>query len=182
MLATNLPGIGAIDDAYRSDFLDLEVGGNGLWQVGKDGVQRILTPLDKKVDFIVYEDKTLAFVKSAMGYPAIYQVPDVSYEGPADAVLMDLDGTSVYSEPFWIWVIEQVTARLLDNPKFELEHCDEPFVSGHSVSEHLQYCITKYCPEKNVEEARVLYFEKDSSKMLAELQSSAALRGRQAHP
>ncbi len=25
---------------------------------------------------------------------------------------------------------------------------------GHSVSEHLQYCIAKYCPGKTVEEAR----------------------------
>jgi beta-phosphoglucomutase len=51
------------------------------------------------------------------------------------------------------------TASLLGNPKFELEEADLPYVSGHSVSEHLQYCIRKYCPDKTVEEARTYYFE-----------------------
>jgi len=70
-----------------------------------------------------------------------------------------LDGTSVHSEHFWIWVIEQSTARLLGNPKFTLEEADMPHVSGHSVSEHLQHCIHKYCPGKKVEEARKHYFD-----------------------
>ena len=69
-----------------------------------------------------------------MGYPAIYPLPEARFEGPAEAVLMDLDGTSVHSEEFWIWIIEQTTARLLGNPKFPLEEADEPHVSGHSVS------------------------------------------------
>ena len=46
---------------------------------------------------------------------------------------MDLDGTSVRSEEFWIWIIEKTTASLLDNPKFQLEDADIPFISGHSV-------------------------------------------------
>jgi beta-phosphoglucomutase-like phosphatase (HAD superfamily) len=94
-----------------------------------------------------------------MGYPALYPLLDARFEGPAEAVLMDLDGTSVHSEHFWIWVIEQSTARLLGNPAFQLEEEDLPHVSGHSVSEHLQYCIGKYCPDKSVEEARRHYFE-----------------------
>jgi len=72
---------------------------------------------------------------------------------------MDLDGTSVHSETFWIWIIQETTARLLKKPKFELVDEDEPHVSGHSVSEHLEYCIRKYCPGKTVEEARRIYFE-----------------------
>jgi beta-phosphoglucomutase-like phosphatase (HAD superfamily) len=72
---------------------------------------------------------------------------------------MDLDGTSVRSEGFWTWIIERTTARLLDNPAFTLDPADEAHVSGHSVSEHLQYCIGKYCPDRTVEEARVYYFE-----------------------
>ena len=72
---------------------------------------------------------------------------------------MDLDGTSVRSEEFWIWIIEMTTASLLGNPDFKLEEADMPFVSGHSVSEHLQYCIDKYCPDKTIEEARNYYFD-----------------------
>ena len=94
-----------------------------------------------------------------MGYPAIYKVPTPSYEGPAKAILMDLDGTSVRSESFWMWIIEQSIAKLKQDSTFQLESVDEPYVSGHSVSEHLQYCINKYCPDKTVEDARKLYFE-----------------------
>lgn len=154
-----IPGIGIIPDEYAGDLIDLNVGGDGLYKVGADGVKRIVTPLDKKVELIAYADKTLCYVKSAMGYPAIYPFYETEYEGPAAAVLMDLDGTSVHSEEFWMWVIEQATARLLGDKNFQLEDADLPHVSGHSVSEHLQYCIDKYCPEKTVEEARNYYFE-----------------------
>lgn len=139
--------------------ISIEEGANGLFRQGKNGVVNIYTASDRKADFIVFEDKVLVYIKSAMGYPAIYELYDDMYEGPAEAVLMDLDGTSVHSESFWMWIIEQTTARLLGKPKFTLEQADEPHVSGHSVSEHLQYCINKYCPDKKVEEARGYYFE-----------------------
>ncbi len=141
------------------EFIAITVAGDGMFKTGVDGVRRICTPKDGKVEFIIYSDKILAYVKSAMGYPAIYPFKPAQYESPAEAVLMDLDGTSVYSEPFWIWIIQQSIAKLLDNPKFELEDVDDPHVSGHSVSEHLQHCIDKYCPDKTVEQARQYYFE-----------------------
>jgi len=150
----DLPGLGKIEPELGSEFIELTAAADGLWEVGRDGVQKILTPADRKVEFVVFADKTLAYVKSALGHPAVYPVPEVRFEAPAEAVLMDLDGTSVRSEAFWIWVIEQVVCRLLGDPRFELEAVDEPHVSGHSVSEHLQYCIDKYCPDKAVEEAR----------------------------
>jgi beta-phosphoglucomutase len=142
-----------------SNLASLSESENGLFKEGKDGVKGIFTALDKKADFIVYEDKELVYVKSAMGYPAIYELHEATFEGPAEAVLMDLDGTSVHSEAFWKRIIEQTTARLLGNPQFKLESSDEPHVSGHSVSEHLQYSINKYCPDKKVEEARKHYFD-----------------------
>jgi len=155
----SIPGIGTIKPAYAGDFKDLAVGGDGLFRVGKDGVIRILTPLDGKADFIIYAEKTLVYVKSALGHPAIYPLPDAAFDAPAEAVLMDLDGTSVRSEHFWMWIIERTIARLVDDPGFTLAPEDEPHVSGHSVSEHLQYCIDKYCPGRTVEEARPHYFD-----------------------
>ncbi|MBZ9686025.1 HAD family phosphatase [Clostridium estertheticum] len=162
MVKEIIPGLGSIE---AGSFIDLKIGGEGIFKVGEGGVKRILTPTDKKVEFIVYSDKTLSYIKSAMGYPAIYPVKEVSFEGPAEAVLMDLDGTSVHSEAFWMWIIEQTIARLMGKPKFKLQTVDEPFVSGHSVSEHLQYCIDTYCPSKSVEQARNYYYEITSYEM-----------------
>lgn len=156
MPAEYIPGLGWGD--YK-DFLELNTGGHGLFSVGNEGVKRILTPADKKVEFIIYDKRTTAYVHSALGYPAMYPMEEVSFEGPAEAVLMDLDGTSVRSETFWMWIIEQTIARLMGKEDFELEFVDEPHVSGHSVPEHLKYCIRKYCPEKSFEDARKFYHE-----------------------
>ncbi len=145
-------------------------GGEGKFQVGKNGVKKIFVTADKKVDFICYEDKVLAYVNSKMGYPAIYPLYPVKIGKPIKAVLMDLDGTSVHSEEFWVWIIEQTTAKLLGNPKFTLEESDLSYVSGHSVSEHLKHCIDKYCPDKTVEQARNHYFEITHREMKAILE------------
>ncbi|MBN2089050.1 HAD family phosphatase [candidate division KSB1 bacterium] len=160
-----VPGIGTI--LPDTDLFEQEYTGNGQFRTGENGVQYILRTADKKVDFIVYQDHTLAYIHSSMGYPAIYPLYPVEVKKPVQAVLMDLDGTSVHSEEFWVWIIELTTASLLQNPKFELETADLPFVSGHSVSEHLKYCIHKYCPDKTVEEARHFYFEHTHREMQA---------------
>jgi beta-phosphoglucomutase len=154
-----LPGFGPVTSDLLNTFTAIPSGGNGLFSTGKDGVRMILTPADHKAEFIVFEDKTLVFVKSQLGYPAIYQLREPAFRPPAVAVLTDLDGTSVHSEKFWVWIIQETTGRLLDNPRFELEDADEPHVSGHSVSEHLEHCIRKYCPDKTLPEARQIYFE-----------------------
>lgn len=142
-----------------SSFTVLEASSDGKFVSGKNGVWHIVSPQDGKVEFIAWDDHTLACVKSSMGYPAYYPVHPVEIERPVKAVLMDLDGTSVNSEEFWVWIIKMTVSSLLNNLDFELEDIDFPHVSGHSVSEHLQYCICKYCPEKTVEEARRYYFE-----------------------
>jgi len=152
-----LPGLGEIE--RNSGMLAIEYSADGHHRVGENGVLRIIATGDGKVEFIAFADYTLAYVVSAMDYPAYYPVYPVKIEKPVKAVLMDLDGTSVRSEEFWVWIIQLSIASLLDNPKFELEDADIPYVSGHSVSEHLQYCIAKYCPDKTVEDARVFYFE-----------------------
>lgn len=156
--------------------LRLESGGDGRFHPGREGVEAILTPADRRVEFICYSEKTLCYVKSALGYPALYPWEPVRIDRPVKAVLMDLDGTSVRSERFWRWVIEQTTGRLLGNPSFRLEEEDLPHVSGHSVSEHLQYCINKYAPDSNLdlEQARALYFEITHQ----EMEAIAAGRGR----
>lgn len=142
----------------QDGFIELEKCSDNHHVKGKDGVKFIITTKDKKVEFICYEDYTLAYVKSAIGYPAYYPVHQVELKRPVKAVLMDLDGTSVKSEPFWIWIIEKTVNSLLKRDDFKFEEEDIPHVSGHSVSEHLQYCINKYCPNATLETARNYYF------------------------
>ena len=150
--------------------LPRDAASDGLHVRGKNGVRHIAATGDGKVEFIGYSDHTLALVNSSMGYPAYYPVRPVSLRQPLKAVLMDLDGTSVHSEAFWIWIIQLSIASLLGNPHFELEEADLPFISGHSVSEHLQYCIQKYCPDRSLETARTYYFEHTHRQMQAILE------------
>ncbi len=163
-----IPGMGAL--STESGLVPLEACSDGRFRVGRDGVVSITATGDRKVEFIAFENHALAYVRSQMGYPAYYPVHPVRLEKPVKAVLMDLDGTSVRSEHFWSWIIQLSTASLLGDPGFELEEADLPFVQGHSVSEHLQYCIRKYCPDKTVEEARHHYFEHTRREMAAILE------------
>jgi beta-phosphoglucomutase len=161
----SFPGLG--DFTPDSGLIFFERCSDGWHQVGSDGVQAIAATRDGAAEFIAFAGHTLAYVKSALGYPAYYPVRPASLERPVRAVLMDLDGTSVHSEHFWIWIIQQTVASLLDNPRFELEQADLPHVSGHSVSQHLAYCLAKYCPDKSVEEARRWYFQHTRREMAA---------------
>jgi beta-phosphoglucomutase-like phosphatase (HAD superfamily) len=153
----HIPDLGEIGP--KSGFIFLETTSDKKYEIGKSGVADIVSTGDKKVEFISFGTHTLACVKSAIAFPAYYPVYPVKTERPLKAVLMDLDGTTVRSEEFWIWIIQMSMASLMKNPKFEFENSDMPFVSGHSVSEHRQYCIDKYCPKKSLEEARNYYFE-----------------------
>jgi beta-phosphoglucomutase-like phosphatase (HAD superfamily) len=149
---------------------------DGAFRVGRDGVASVTATGDRKVEFVAFAEHSLAYVASAMGYPAYYPVHPVELRRPVKAVLMDLDGTSVRSEHFWVLMIQMATASLLGNPKFELQEADVPFVSGHSVSEHLQYCVRKYCPGKSVEEARKWYFHHTHTQM-AEIMAGRGIKG-----
>jgi hypothetical protein len=130
-----VPGLGLVSPA--DGFAPLDAPSDGRFAAGDGQVRAVLTTRDRKVEFVVFPDHTLALVRSALGYPAYYPVSPVSVERPLRAVLMDLDGTSVRSESFWVWIIQRSIASLINNPRFELEESDLPFVSGHSVSEHL---------------------------------------------
>ena len=157
MMDLILPGLGVIRST--EGLVPLDACSDGRFRVGHEGVRHVLTPADRRVEFVVFDDRTLAFVNSSLGYPAYYPVHPAAIERPVRAVLMDLDGTTVRSEPFWVWMIEKTTASLLGDPSFTLDERDLPYVSGFSVSEHLQHCIRKYCPSRTVEEARQFYFE-----------------------
>lgn len=159
----HIPDLGDFDHGL----VPIEATADGLFRAGHGGVVTVAATADRKVEFVAFADRALAHVTSALGYPAYYPVLPVRVEPPVEAVLMDLDGTSVRSEHFWVWIIEQTTASLLGDARFALDDSDLPFVSGHSVSEHLQYCIRKYCPGAALEDARRWYFEHTHREMRA---------------
>ncbi len=140
------------------DLLPLAACSDGIFRRGHGGVREILATRDGKVEFIIFPERTLAYVKSALGYPAYYPVQPVRLARPVQAVLMDLDGTTVRSEGFWMAMIERTVAGLRGEEGFRLAEADHPFVAGHSVSEHLQYCLDRYYPQASLEEARTAYF------------------------
>ncbi len=152
-----IPNLGCFDE--NSGLKNIKKCSDGVFSEGVNGVKAVYATGDGKVEFICFEDSTLCYVLSAMGYTAYYPLRKTELKKPIKAVLMDLDGTSVRSEEFWIWIIQKSIASLTNNPDFCFEEADLPHVSGHSVSEHLQYCINKYCPDKKLEDARDFYFQ-----------------------
>lgn len=153
-------------------FSDVTGSASGLFVPGKDGVKNIFSTDDKKIEIIQYENKALCCVNSAFSNPAIYPWIQPEKNKKIEAVLMDLDGTSVHSEHFWIWIIEQVMGKLTGNSDFSFESADEPYVAGHSVGEHLTYAINKYAPGADIEKAREYYYS------ITEYEMNEILEGR----
>lgn len=108
------------------------------------------------VSFFELEDEMYARI-SGSGVEACYKIPDVTFKPKAEAVLMDLDGTTLDSEPFWVYMIQLTMRELMGDPHFELEDADVPFVSGYTTAVHLKYCINKYCQGKSETEAIGIY-------------------------
>ena len=91
------------------------------------------------------------------GSDITYHVKDAKFRPRAKALLMDLDGTSVKSEEFWVWLIERTVQEISGNKHFAFGEEDIPFVSGYTTIRHLSYCIEKYGLKKDVYEANAVY-------------------------
>jgi len=107
------------------------------------------------VEFFEWKGKPHCTINQC-GVEATYPFERPQTEYPIEAVLMDLDGTTVISEEFWIYLIEK-TVKQLTTPDFCLSEEDTPFVSGFSTAEHLEYCLKKYNVDKTVNEALDVY-------------------------
>lgn len=94
------------------------------------------------VEFFEWKGKHYCTVNQC-GIEATYPFVKPETEFPIKAVLMDLDGTTVTSEEFWMYLIEK-TIKEVSSPDFSLAAEDIPFVSGFSTIEHLEYCLHKY--------------------------------------
>lgn len=91
------------------------------------------------------------------GIKAIYPYDEHVTKYPVKYLLCDLDGTTVKSEEFWIYLIELTIQSFVRG--FSLCEDDIPFVSGFSTVEHLEYCIKKYGVNCTVDSAVEKYHE-----------------------
>ena len=107
------------------------------------------------VEFFDWKDKPYCTINQC-GVEATYPFEKPNTKFPIQAVLMDLDGTTVISEEFWIYLIEK-TVKQIASPDFCLSEQDTPYVSGFSTAEHLEYCLNKYKIPKTVNEALEVY-------------------------
>ena len=80
-----------------------------------------------------------------------------AFDPPAKVVLCDLDGTTVKSEEFWIYLIEKTVKRISGDPDFNFSAEDVPFVSGYTTLQHLDYCIKKFGLKTDVHAANKIY-------------------------
>lgn len=127
------------------DFKEIECTDDGFFNSSSPGVDSILKAKDGKLTLIKFSSgKTLAGITTLSNYVTYYPFQEVKVKKPIKAVLMDLDGTTVDSERFWISVIEQTFCKLSGDYNFRFSEEDFPYISGHSVSEHLAYGIEKY--------------------------------------
>lgn len=90
------------------------------------------------------------------GVTALYELRPAPLDSRIHAVLLDLDGTSLDSEKFWVGMIEE-TVRSLTVDSFRLAPADIANVTGYTTREHLQYCIDKYHISATVAQADELY-------------------------
>lgn len=105
------------------------------------------------------KDRTLYVEINQCGVDAIYPLKNVETNKKVKYILMDLDGTTVKSEEFWIYLTELTVKKLLNDPTFKLSEEDKPFVSGFSNLEHLEYCKKKYHYPQDSKEALACYHQ-----------------------
>ena len=103
------------------------------------------------------DDENILVEIKQCGVDAIYPLKNINTNKKIKYLLMDLDGTTVKSEEFWVYLIECVCKEMLGDKNFRLTKEDEPFVSGFSTVEHLTYCKKKYNFSQDINEALTCY-------------------------
>jgi beta-phosphoglucomutase-like phosphatase (HAD superfamily) len=123
---------------------------------------------DGSVEFFAAGGESFARVTSRLGGATIYPLPPPARVEAISALLMDLDGTTVRSEPFWEKVLERTLGRLLEDPAFRFAPEDSVFISGRTVSEHLSWAIDRYRAPARLDAALYCYHEEMRAELAGE--------------
>lgn len=115
--------------------------------------------LPEKIGNVSFEERSgrLFGKVQTCGVSAEYEIREVELKKPVEAILMDLDGTTLTSEEFWVYIIEQTMRELSGNDKFSFCESDIPFVSGYTTLDHLNYAVNKYFPNADVKKGLEIY-------------------------
>lgn len=151
-------------ELYNNDFIHLEwchIPGKGVVKKGENGVAMLAINKANEFIFISRGDNVEVVVNNKIGiFPSFAMLP-ATIKPPIKGVLLDLDGTCVKSESFWIAVILETvnrTRRGFDMPPLEgFDSSELPHISGRTVPEHLLYCIDSYCPKATLGDIQNLY-------------------------
>lgn len=138
---------------YGQMYKELESCQNDLVLCPPEDNEWVLSTTDGRVKFIGKDSEVFAEVRAPRHLPVLYPVRSTPFQRPAKAVLMDLDGTTILSEEFWVDAIQDTVRLLLRNKAFVFSPEDLPHVAGYSTREHLQYCLKQYEIEATLDHA-----------------------------
>ena len=140
-------------DLYDGGLYALEaciLPGRGRLSPGEHGVTFLAMNRTAEFFFTGRGHQMEVTINSRAGIFPTFPLPQAQMSKPIQGVLLDLDGTCIKSEAFWIRTI-------LDTTNIARERCgieplegflekELPHISGRTVPEHLMYCIENYCP------------------------------------
>ena len=138
---------------YGDDLSHLEwckIPGRGTLKAGEQGVTMLAVNKAHEFIFVFRGSSVEVSLNNKVGlFPSFAMLP-ARIESPIKGVLLDLDGTCVKSEAFWIAVILETVNRMRNRlgmpPVAAFDRSELPHISGRTVPEHLLYCIQHYCP------------------------------------
>lgn len=130
---------------------------DGTFSMQDNNIDSIYTTKDEKIEIIKFKNHNeLIGITSSITNTSYYSLLDIEVKEVKN-ILMDMDGTSVLSENFWIEMLRLTVAKQTNNNSFQFHDNDMPFISGHSVTEHLNYCIKEYSLKCELVELKEIY-------------------------
>ena len=149
---------------YGDDLSHLEwckIPGRGTLKAGEQGVTMLAVNKAHEFIFVFRGSSVEVILNNKVGlFPSFAMLP-ARIEAPIKGGLLDLAGTCVKSEAFWIAVILEAVNRMRNRlgmpPVAAFDRSELPHISGRTVPEHLLYCIQHYCPRAALGELQDLY-------------------------
>lgn len=138
-------------------FININKSSDNLFSKEDKEIDSIFVTNDKKIEFVRFKNNTLLMgIKSSFRSNSYYNIHDLRLKKVKN-ILMDMDGTTMLSEKFWVEMLRISVVKVTKDDNFKFSDSDFPYISGHSVTEHLSYCIDKYKLKCKLFELKKIY-------------------------